>query len=624
MKLKNVKLQNFKGWSSLDFDFDTSKKTILYGKSGSGKSSILEAFKFVLGLNCKDPYPQLKDKTTGGMSFISDLEVVVEFELEKNGIKYTLKRSANQKYKTNKETGEKEWAGWEANNFEFDGVGMNGTLYKERILEFFNVERYEYLEFLVDSFYFNTDNAQKWTWKDRQQILYKLMNVDSVLEELKNNEKFVLIKEYLDKGKSTTEILKILNADKKSINDNKERVEILLNDKTNELNNYKDLDFKTLESNKAKLEKDFETENQLLSIQTSQSVELEIKKQIQNIQNKLTQYNIEYGNIDNANKSELQKHKNILENIKVIISRDESELGRISKEWKELNTAEWKGDTICNTCKRPLEEHLINETKYHFEKDRQEKLEKYKLAIIGLRDKITKNKDLYTAKLSEINSIEEKILAIKPNEEIPVLEKQSQELQTKLNNMQNENPSIDYTKLNRLKEELRLINERLAFRLVKENTEKRIAELKSEQVELANKEILNTKTRKVFEIYTLSIIDKVNNTVNAGFDDISWLLFDTHTASAENSISETCELLYNGTPYSALSSGEKVQANFLTIKGLQNNLGVDIPIFIDEVAISTGYDRMANQQIIELKTTETSETNLNGVKIRDVYGENNE
>jgi DNA repair exonuclease SbcCD ATPase subunit len=620
MKISKVKLQNFKGWSSLEHEFDTSNKTILYGKSGSGKTSILEAFKFVLGLTVKDPYPQMKDKETGGMSFIRDLEVVVEFELERNGIKYTLKRIASQKYKTNKETGEKEWAGWEANDFEFDGVKMNGTLYKEKIAEFIGVEKYEYIEFLVDPFYFNTDNAQKWTWKNRQQILYKLMNVDSALESLKNDEKFALIKEHIEKGRTTTEILKILNTERKSINEEKEKAEILLNEKTNELNTYKDIDFAALEKEKAELEKNIETETQLLSVQTSQSVELEIKKQIAELQNAITKHNIDYNNARNTATNELQKHKNILENIKVVISRDESELVRNSKEWKELNGTEWKGDTICNTCKRPLEEHLVAEAKAHFEKDRQEKLEKYKNAILALRDNLAKNKDLYTAKLTEINSLEDKILNIKPSEEIATLEKQISELQARLGALSN-NSNVDYTKLNRLKEELREVNEKMAFRLVKEMTEKRISELKNQQIELTNKEIVNAKTRRVFEEYTLSIIDKVNDTVNSGFDGISWLLFDTHTASAENSISETCELIYNNTPYSALSSGEKVQANFLTIKGLQDNFNVSLPIFVDEVAISTGFERIANQQIIELKTTDGFDTNLKGVKIKDVYGE---
>lgn len=620
MRISKVKLQNFKGWSLLEHEFDTSNKAILYGKSGSGKTSILEAFKFVLGLTVKEPYPQMKDKEAGGMSFIRDLEVVVEFELERNGIKYILKRAANQKYKTNKETSEKEWAGWEANDFEFDGVKMNGTLYKEKITEFLGVEKYEYVEFLVDAFYFNTDSAPKWTWKNRQQLLYKLMNVDSALEGLKNEERFALIKEHLEKGRTTTEILKILNAEKKAINEDKEKAEILLNEKTNELNTYKDIDFASLEKEKIELEKNIETETQLLSVQTSQSVELEIKKQIAEFQNAITKHNIDYNNEKNTAINELQKHKNVLENIKVVISRDESELARNSKEWKEVNASEWKGDTICNSCKRPLEEHLVAETKAHYEKDRQEKLEKYKSAILTLRNNLEKNKDLYTAKLTEINSLEDKVLNIKPNEEIATLEKQISELQTRLSELGNNN-NIDYTKLNRFKEELRAANEKLAFRLVKEMTEKRIAELKNQQVELANKEIVNAKTRRVFEEYTLSIIDKVNDTVNAGFDGISWLLFDTHTASAENSISETCELIYNNTPYSALSSGEKVQANFLTIKGLQDNLSVSLPIFVDEVAISTGFERTATQQIIELKTTDGFDTNLKGVKIKDIYGE---
>ena len=131
MKLKKVKLQNFKGWANLEFDFNTDNKTILYGKSGSGKSSILEAFKFVLGLNSKEPYPQIKDKETGGMSFISDLEVVVEFELERNGIKYVLKewqlkntRQIKKLAKKNGLVGSKWfWIWW---------CKMNGTLYKEK------------------------------------------------------------------------------------------------------------------------------------------------------------------------------------------------------------------------------------------------------------------------------------------------------------------------------------------------------------------------------------------------------------------------------------------------------------------------------------------------------------
>ena len=52
---------------------------------------------------------------------------------------------------------------------------------------------------------------------------------------------------------------------------------------------------------------------------------------------------------------------------------------------------------------------------------------------------------------------------------------------------------------------------------------------------------------------------------------------------------------------------------------MQQNLGLELPIFIDETQSSTGFERIANQQIIEFKTTETDETNLVGVKIDDVY-----
>ena len=70
-------------------------------------------------------------------------------------------------------------------------------------------------------------------------------------------KKFALIKEHLEKGRTTTEILKILNAERKSINEEKEKAEILLNEKTNELNTYKDIDFATLEKEKSRTRKKY-------------------------------------------------------------------------------------------------------------------------------------------------------------------------------------------------------------------------------------------------------------------------------------------------------------------------------------------------------------------------------
>ena len=133
----------------------------------------------------------------------------------KKTIENILRRIATQKYKTNKETGEKEFSGWEANDYNLIMCQWLEIFIKKNLPNFFGVEKFEYLNFLIDSFYFNTDTA-KWTWKERQYKLWML-----ILEELRNSPKFV--NKIFQKGKSTTEILKLLNAEKKAISDNKEK-----------------------------------------------------------------------------------------------------------------------------------------------------------------------------------------------------------------------------------------------------------------------------------------------------------------------------------------------------------------------------------------------------------------
>ena len=76
-----------------------------------------------------------------------------------------------------------------------------------RLLQLYLCEiKYEYLKFLCDSNYFNTDRGE-WNYKKRREILFKIGNVEEKTKELNNLSEFELIKSDLDKGLTTSEII---------------------------------------------------------------------------------------------------------------------------------------------------------------------------------------------------------------------------------------------------------------------------------------------------------------------------------------------------------------------------------------------------------------------------------
>jgi hypothetical protein len=110
----------------------------------------------------------------------------------------------------------------------------------------------------------------------------------------------------------------------------------------------------------------------------------------------------------------------------------------------------------------------------------------------------------------------------------------------------------------------------------------------------------------------------VNQSVNENFVGVKFNFFHFLSATAAKDFELICECTLKGTEYSALSSGEKVYADWLTNNSLRKILNINVPQFIDDVVLSTLDKTNYDWQRIDLITTQNKLID-NVILIKDCY-----
>ena len=100
-------------------------------------------------------------------------------------------------------------------------------------------------------------------------------------------------------------------------------------------------------------------------------------------------------------------------------------------------------------------------------------------------------------------------------------------------------------------------------------------------------------------------LDKINDSINAMFDGISFKLFDIQL---NGGVKEVCECTVNGVPYGSLNNGHRIIAGLQIIKALQKLYGAYLPIFIDNAESVNDFNLPdMDCQLIKLKVSDDKE-----------------
>lgn len=619
--IEKISLQNFGGVARGEYNFINGANTI-ESASGTGKSSAYIAYLWALGFNVSTWEPMLD----GYRLHKAKTEVIVNLNV--GGIKYTLSKTNEPKYKINKFTGEEEYSGT-GYEYYLDGQKLNAGDYQNKVAEIFGVD-YFTLELVSVIDLFNTEDGNRWNKNERRKYLFKLFDLENKIKELGQEKEFECLKEYIEKGKDELEINQILNTMKTNIEKELNSNQVLLEDKQKELGEYNAIDFNALENQKEKLNSEIERLTNEQQEAGKNTILVEKNEQLAKLKNDLFQ-------VQNKNSAvELDYNRKVntltrdLESIEQDIKFCEEKITRLSNELEDLDIEKQtieeetfdKAKAVCPTCKQDLPIEKVNELIANFESKKEKRFSnianKHENSTVEQRNTQDRANTLSERKQAILGQLNELKESVPTKEDTSEIEKQIADLQTEITNID----QTDTTKVIRDKiAELKIDYENVIRELSKkDNIEKitnRINDIKARDRELAIQDSERIAKKNALQKYTARKVGMVNDEVNKNFENVSYLFYHFLSASASKEYENICTVAMNGVDYDSMSSGQKVKANLYTNNSLRKILGLNIPQFVDDVVLSDLQNDEKDWQTIYLLTNNNKKLNLTLVK--DIY-----
>lgn len=601
--LKEIALTNFKGIASAKIIFD-EKQTKLFGENGSGKTTIQNAFKWVLLQNVADVLPMLNNKE------IPNLVTSVEATLEINGFEYKLSRTSKGKYQLSQDTGKMNKITNE-NSYKIDDIELKEKDYKAKLSDLLGSGAFENLQILTDKDFFNTDTTN-FKWTDRRKFLFDMCGVKDAVQDIISKDKYNNIKEYIIKGYATSDIKSMLAKEKKGYKSTQDKNNILIEQKTKEITELSTIDFE-------EIEKELKTAKSKLNKILSSSKKENQAEQINELQNQLIKLNKEKAQLEmkdineqNALRTFMNTTYNECQNLKLQYQVEEDKLHDLLN-----NQTDTEIKTECPYCGTPYTEEYIKE----LQEKAQSKIEESDRQVEKQTGIVRDIQEKYNSKKVQFEQTKEKLDNFKPSAEIKEVQDRILSTQealqsakaTELTNLSNEQKTALETQISGLEREL-------AKSTFIEKAKLDIHTWKNQNKEVADKIIAVEKKERTLADYVKEQTDTIVETINSRFSNgISWALYKETYKNGEGGIEEDCICLYHKKRYSALSAGEKNVANLEVIKVLQDYYGVKLPIMCDnQETVTIPYN--TDSQIIEFYAQKGKKLD-NVVKIEEIHNQ---
>lgn len=571
IKLKSLKLENFKGIKNLEIDFKDDVTNIL-ADNGKGKTTIFDAYTWLLwdkdSLNRKDFSIKPYDKDGAE---IHNLESMVEGTLEFDDEEITLKKIYKEIWTKKRGSTQAEFTG-HTTDYYMNSVPVKKKEYTDRLATVIDEENFNLLS---NPIYFNQILDKN---KRRSIVLGLIEDIgkDEVLKENEDLKKLPLDKYTIDEIKAMAkDSAKKINKDIESI---PARIDELEKSKVGEI------DFDSLEFRKNFVTPAIkEIDEKLADVSTSSEEIKEITSKISNLEQEKskikTNFEIENHKISSKNKNTLEekeKDEKELQEINDTVARLAENIDYYRTEWVKINSSKYDGDFKCPTCGHDLEEHQIDEIISKFNLDKSEKLE----IIEKEAARMTARIEDYKKRIEELRSKKYDLL-----EEIKLDEAKIKALDDEINTLKEKLSSLstgDKTELIKKKEELTKeldeLNKTLSLQGQNEKLDERIKELEQQEKDLAKSYEEQQEIIYLCEEYIKTYVNLVSDKINAAFYNVKIKLFEQQI---NGGITETCEVTLDGVPYSDLNSAGKINAGLDVINAISEKLDIEVPIFID-------------------------------------------
>lgn len=630
IKLHSMKLTAFKGIKSLEIDF--SDETNIWGRNGSGKTTIMDAFLWLLfdkdSTGRKDFGIKTLDKNGKP---IEQIDHEVEAVISVNGDEIELRKVYSEKWTKKRGSSEAEFTGHET-VYYWNGVPMRQMDFQKNISD---ICEEQVFKMITSPTAFNELH-----WEERRNILMDLAGEISDEEIAGDNPNYQKVVKELKRLNSDEDYRKKLYASVKKQKDELElipaRIDEVEKGKPGVIDfmkikadlHQKELRIKTLDEQLEDSTKAYQVELEKINDHNRKLNDAKMKidnivyearreanrqlsettDDLSDLVSKINSKTTEWKNKMNESNSLL----NAIHTLNQKIANISSEMNDKREQWIKLNSEHYAGVENCPTCHQHLPEEMISDMTEKFNSSKTEKLTKiqnYGITLKSEKESVEKQladsesqleelKNLadslktdiealeaertarQNAKIKQpIETIEQRLETIlKENQAYADAQKEYADLQA----VQPEQPVIDNSQIKIQKQEIQFEIDTLKLELNKKDliiqADARISELKDEQKKLSQEIAMVDKDLFDLEAFIKLKVEEIERRIKTKFQFVSFRMFKEQV---NGGLKPTCDTIVNGVPFPDVNTAGKINAGVDIINTLSDFYGITAPIFLD-------------------------------------------
>lgn len=606
MKLLTLILDNFKGIKHFELAAQGASVDI-YGDNATGKTTLADAYFWLLfgkdSAGRSDSNFEVKTRGTSGL----DYSVKGEF-LGEDSQPFTLQRIYKEKFRRKSGEAEREFQGHET-DFYINDVPKPKKDYTAFVASICDEQTFM---LLTDPDLF----PGKLKWDARRELLLKhFAPVANDLEIINAHDELKPLLHYIG-TKSVDDYAEITKAQRQKIN--KQLGEIP--GRIDEAEKAKPFDLPQPDDGPSMLrlqKQKMKLENDIAAIRNGDAAGA-LRNQVLEIKAKISQAAAEYSRTASAGnttleadmtqvrmqidhlQSEVSKAKYSAQSAKGTVDGLAAELDELRQKCMDIATREFdESSTICPTCGQEYPPERLEEIRAEFNGQKADQLEKLEskgkdLAATKqdleqslqehLRQQAAAEKSL-TAAQTRLEKLSAQYVAPAPFESTDryhQLHQEQEQLENQLAKLQFAGDQR-ITELNQQAQtvigELEIIKRRALNTEITAQQDKRIAELKQQETELAQQLATYDDGLLLAEKFVQIKAQDIEEKVNSAFRLVRWKLFDVQI---NGGIKPCCEATVKGIEYGTnLNSAARMNAGLDIINTLGKAVGITVPVWVD-------------------------------------------
>lgn len=627
--LNRIRLNNFKGIRNGEYSFD-GKNAVVYGENGTGKTTLMDAMLWVLFGKDSNNRADFGIKTLEvDGTVIPNVDHEVECTFTVNGKPLVLRKNYREKWTKKRGSIAETFTGHETDYF-IDDVPKKKSEFEAAISSIIDEKKFQ---LLTNPLYFN----ETLTWQERRQILIDLCGDVSPDDVANSNTRLKPLVPKLN-DMTADDLLKMAATKRKRINKEITELETRISE-AHFAAAGEPIDEIKLREDRLKLS----TELDLLKYSQPEDKKRKRLNELEKERNKLYNSALEIkSEFDNKKRDliyDLDKKANeaarryddleaYYDDLSREIERNNASVEDLERKQADLRE-EWAGLTAkyplpdaenatCGTCHQKLPSEMIAEMIERVNITRAEEKERinrtgkeYGRQIEELREKTAKavkdqkesveEKATFEREANEFGArryevarqtIEDNDQYISIMNEIADIDRQKEAVIA-----EKVAPSNDAERIRTLTEEIAEIDEKLFSAGRKKEQEDRVNELAKRKV-AAGKEFEEiARLCSLVEEFIRTKVSVLESRINDKFTITKFKLFE---AQINGGLTETCEAVFNGVPYSGgLNNAMRINVGMDIINTLSSLYGMSAPVFVDNAESVTSL-RPIRSQVIQL------------------------